>query len=382
MTGVQLSPADTCFFGDGVPFSDFGPQEDVVGVFPPHPPTMVGAIRAVLAQAQGWSGTGRWDRRLNEVLGDGPQLASLEVTGPILLRGGEPLFPAPRHLLGVTNEGDDQAPYKRWSPRALLRPGEALCCDMGEAVRLPQLFSSCSPEDERQLKPGSWITQAGLREVLEWRVPGPSNTARNDDLWTEEKRIGLARDPITRTAKEGALYSARHVRLQPSVTVGAQVRGIPKSWSWPWGTMIPFGGESRLSALIEWKQPFVVPHALGELERHGRLMVIALTPLDLGLAHGGELGFPAECGAVTLVSACIDRAQRTGGWDTLNNRPHPLGSVLPAGSVLFCKSREPQKLRQALDNISSPGAKLGARQAWGFGLVALGTWPESLETNA
>lgn len=379
MSGVHLSPADTCFFGDGVPFSDFGLQEDVIGVFPPHPPTVVGALRAALARARGWDGRGRWPRSLDETLGDGPNLGRLKVEGPILLRNGEPLFRGPRHLLGV--DIYDERERINWNPRAMLRPGTTICCDLGDEVRLPQLYpGTVTPEDERRLKPSPWITQDGLREILKGNLPTPSNVRHDNDLWSEEPRVGLARNHDTRTAKEGALYSARHIRVRPGVTIGAQVAELPDSWDWPWGAMIPFGGESRLCELMPWNESLAVPHVLGDLAEHGRLLVVALTPLDLNLRLGGKLEFPESYGTVTLVCACVDRPQRIGGWDTRNKRSQPLGSVIPAGSVLFCESEDPQRLRQAL--ADGPPPRLGARQTWGFGLVALGTWPNEAERNS
>ena len=61
MIGVDLQPVDTWFFRDSTPFTmGKAPQENVGSVFPPHPATVVGAIRAALARSRGWDGRGRW----------------------------------------------------------------------------------------------------------------------------------------------------------------------------------------------------------------------------------------------------------------------------------------------------------------------------------
>ena len=64
MIGVELQPVDTWFFRDGTPFTmGKAPQENVGSVFPPHPATVVGAIRAALrgagagTDAEGGGGT-------------------------------------------------------------------------------------------------------------------------------------------------------------------------------------------------------------------------------------------------------------------------------------------------------------------------------------
>jgi CRISPR-associated protein Cmr3 len=181
---------------------------------------------------------------------------------------------------------------------------------------------------------------------------------------------------------EGMLYSTRHIRLRAGVALGAEVTGIPKSWRLPFGEVIPLGGESRLCELApapsdsKLGQP-VAPSLLDELSAHGRLMVIALTPLDLEPRFGAGLGFPPVFGEIELISACVDQAQRIGGWDSLQRGPLPLRNVVPAGSVLFCEMKEPHRLKEGLMNGMPP--QIGANRAWGFGVIALGTWSEGRE---
>jgi CRISPR-associated protein Cmr3 len=384
MIGAQLIPADTCFFGDGVPFSAFGPQEDVGGVFPPHPPTVVGALRAMLARSNGWDGRKRWPRALDAILGDGPDLGRFSMMGPVLLHDNQPLVPVPRHVVGMMQAGEPPGAAKRWHPKALLRPGPPMVCDLGDDVRLPHLpAGSLAPPEQPKVGEGWWLTRSGLREVLAGRVPAASEVLLSAALWAEERRVGLEREHKTRTAKEGMLYSARHIRLHAGVSLGVGIAGIPESWHWPWGTTIPLGGESRLSELAQWDGGVelpVSPPVLAELSGHGRLLVVALTPLDLDPKLGGDLGFPSSWGPVTLVAACIDRPQRVGGWSSLAHQPLALGSVVPAGSVLFCQVEHPQPLARVLANDKPP--QLGARQAWGFGVIALGTWPEEPEDKS
>ena len=66
----------------------------------------------------------------------------------------------------------------------------------------------------------------------------------------------------------------------------------------------------------------------------GRAALIALSPLDLadGVCIGKE---PLEeLGGAVVVSACVARPLRVGGWDSLARRPLPLRSVLPRIAVL------------------------------------------------
>ena len=189
MIGVDLQPVDTWFFRDGTPFTmGTAPQENVGSVFPPHPATVVGAIRAALARSRGWDGCERWGQDIGEVLGDGPgDLGRVAFDGPFLLREGQPLFRVPRHVLG-------RADGAAWRPGAFLRPGDPVTCDLGEAVRLPEVTGVPSDVDVYELKSGDglWMTRRGLGAVLNGGLPADAELVPDGCLWSDEPRIGLA----------------------------------------------------------------------------------------------------------------------------------------------------------------------------------------------
>ena len=375
MNGLELQPVDTWFFRGGTPFTmGHTPQENVGSLFPPHPPTVAGAFRAALARANGWNGRGRWPREISEVLGDGPDdLGAVSLDGPFLLRGGQPLFRVPRHVLGFS-EGP------RWKPNAFLRPGDPIACDLGDEVRLPDVAGP-SPDDGK-LKPGEgwWLTRDGVRAVLRGRLPIDDDLVPDSCLWSEEPRIGLQRDGTTRTAMEGKLYSTRHVRLRRGVSLGVRIGGLPEGWILPVGRLLTLGGESRLAECREWKGEVTLEAPLAEIETAGRVAVVALSPLDLPwdvLSGGRPLDAP---GSACVVSACLDRPQRIGGWNSIERRPLSLRSVLPPGSTLFCEIADPGRFAEAV-SASDGLARIGSRQEWGFGLVGLGVWPRPEEEN-
>ena len=251
MIGVRLDPVDTWFFRDSTPFAaGASPQEGVPSLFPPHPPTVAGALRAALARENGWDGVGNWrDAKIIDALGDGPDdLGKVSFDGPFLLSGGKPMFRAPRHLLGQLpgkTEGD------KWNPTVFLRPGDPVECDLGE-VRLPQTASSV--EDPETLKPGDdiWLTAQGMTAALAARLPNAEDVDNSGAFWDSEYRIGLGRDNRTRTAVEGLLYSARHSRLRKGVSLGVRALGMPDDWRAPFDRMMTLGGEGRLAECAEW----------------------------------------------------------------------------------------------------------------------------------
>ena len=389
MTGFRLEPVDTLFFRDGTPFAaDSTAQDGVDSLFPPHPPTVAGALRAALARANGWNGHGRWPESLCRVLGDGwEDPGTLSIDGPFLLYDEEPLFRAPQHLVGTTDTSG-------WRPRMLLRPGPATLCDLGDAIRLPEAPPGIEEKVSLAASDGHWLTRAGMQAVLRGRCPPEKEVLESRALWRAESRIGLERQQETRTAKESMLYSSTHVRLMHGrpcpqlpdrlgdVSLGVRVSGIPESWTLPVGDLVPLGGESRLVDCRCWTGEPALDIPRDEIVASRRAVLIALSPLDLdgaGDENALTLAIPGG-GEVEIVSACLDRPLRIGGWDSLTRRPHSLRSVLAPGSVFFCEVAEPRRFLAAMTG----GAGLpsvGQRQAFGFGTVALGIWPpESEET--
>ena len=374
MTGLRLDPVDTWFFRSGTSFNKgSAPQENVGSVFPPFPPTVAGALRAALARRHGWNGRVPWPPPIRDVLGDGPDdLGLLSFNGPFLLQCGEPLFRVPRHVLGRT-EGEG------WSPRASLRPGGPVACDLNPVggVRLPELAGS--PKDPERLKTGDrhWLTRDGLNAVLRGLRPLGTEVRSNEQLWFEETRIGLERDGRSRTAKEGMLYSTRHIRPCRGIALGMRISGLPPDWDPPFDQLLPLGGESRLAECREWKGDVALDVPTDEIASAGRVAIVALSPMDLepGIYRGSK---PLETsfGKAAVVSACIGRPLRIGGWDSRpGGGPLPMRSMLPPGSVLFCELSDPEAFRAAVSDDGMAG--IGARREMGFGLVAFGVWPEA-----
>lgn len=374
MIGVELAPVDTWFFRDGTPFfAGETPMGSIEGLFPPHPGTIVGALRAALAVGRGWNGRGRWPDELCAALGDGPDnLGRLAFDAPFLLRNGQPLFPAPRHLLGAGNPDE-------WTPAALLRPGPPVACDLGDAVRLPEPMAFSG--DPHDLKPGDsqWLTPAGLTAILNGVLPSPEDVVFAGALWAMEPRTGLELDRNTRTAVEGMLYSVRHVRPASGVSLGARIDGLPADWTAPFGQLLSLGGESRLAECREWDGDLRLGASAGITASH-EIAVIALSPLDIGDEVCLGLQPINELAGARVVSAALDRPQRIGGWNSLERAPLPMRSVLPPGSVLFCEVNDPSQLPETV--MAGAGlVRLGQRQEWGFGLAALGVWPQSREVR-
>ncbi len=394
MTTLVLHPLDTLFFRDGRPYNQDDPgQVEAASFFPPHPPTLVGAIRAALARAMGWS-DGPWSSELKESLGDGVdwqqgdgQLGRLRFTGPYVLKGRKPLFPAPLCLVRGKNRRGEHIIGR-------LAPGEKIECDLPDpekSVRLPAMPNRTDVEGWRVFE-HTWLTLDGTERVLNGEAPERPQIFKADQIWQAERRIGVQRDTQTRTTKrfeaeegepaKGALYASAHARLAQDVTLAVEVEGLSDVALD--GSLAPVGGEGRSVWIEQRDDEIQLPHApdlAPDQDGMLRYTVVLVTPADLDDKWPGPgdrlAGSTGEALPGEIVSACVGRAIMVGGWDGAARRPLPLRALIPAGSVWFLEA----KTEEAEAARSWHGRAIGRSTGWGFGRVLIGRWaPAGEET--
>ncbi|TWB10071.1 CRISPR-associated Cmr3 family protein [Nitrospirillum amazonense] len=372
-----LHPQDTLFFRDGRPFeqADDG-LASATSLFPPHPSTLTGALRAALALGRGWDGRSGWDAPLTRVLGDGPGMTGghLRFGPPLLMRwmegGWRPLYPAPRHLLVRHRSGDGKGAWKF----AVLRPARiAVATDLGA------LHPALPPPGwtGKEVRPATdwWLTGEGLRQVLDGGDLGglERQAIHRDDLWVKEARVGLALAEGTRTAVRGNLYAAAHVRLARDTALGMAVSGLPADWTA--ADRVPLGGEHRhahVEALAKPPAP-IPPTAAFNRDGDGALVCLTALSPTRPPEHWLKPG-PLPQHEGDILSACLGDPLPIGGWDGRGGAtrgPQALQPFVPAGSCWFLRLRRPETLPETL------GAEtLGDIDdaAHGYGRYALGTY--------
>jgi len=376
----ELEPIDAWFFRDGRPSNRGEDQSDLASVFPPHATTVVGALRAALARAQGWTGHGEWPDGIKQVLGDGfHDLGKLAFTGPFLKRCDELLFPMPRHVLGTTDEGECG---KAFTPTAWLQP-EPVRCDHStdsEPIHLPMPPQHNAQGRTKPPAPGEgfFATTTCMQKILAGELPGEDDCVHRDKLFEHESRVGIAFDrehPDSRVTGEGEIYSPRYVRLKEGVSLAVGANGLPDGWSVP--ELLPLGGESRFAGCHELKAaPPALPQVPQGIGGSDPSVLILLTPARFAGDEptawiGADPGEPASQLHPNLVgnviTAAIDRPMRIGGWD-FKKGPRPLEPFVPAGSVWW------------LNNPAvAPPARLGVapHTAYGYGHALLASRPEN-----
>lgn len=362
MTQLTFKPLDTLFFSDGRPYNLDESNAQVVSQFPPFAPTLIGAVRAAYARALGWPAKD-WDIHIKQKLGSGKDLGPVAFFGPYLLKDKKPVFPAPASLVKGVN-----------GKLVRLSPGPERHCDLSESkkVRLPEPHAPASKYEAVS----GWLTVEGMQKLLESELPDPQTVLDKDILFRYERRVGNWRVTATRTVSEdNAIYSPAHVRLPRDVKLALVATGLPEVEP---DNPAPTAGESRMCWISREESKLDLPVAPKLEAANGMLhyCVILITPLDIegiGLPkpNAAYAGLPG-----TLVSACIGKAQRVGGWGGWKGpalgggEPLPLRTLLPAGGVFFMKTSA--KTLDAVDCLH--GVKIGACQEWGFGQILIGTW--------
>ena len=393
MTIVRFDPLDSLFFRDGSPYQQGETnQSGTASMFPPAPPTLVGAIRAACARALGWK-DGDWSKNeeIRTQLGNGEDLGKLHFRGPFLVQCKSPfnedkgkgkktetLFPAPANLIGKIEKPDDKPGNENDKPTVesltlLSLSSTALHSDLGSA-RLPAIVANPRSEGAKLLyEKGWWITAEGLEQVLQNELPNKEHLVHQSQLWSKESRIGIARSDDSRTTKEGAMYSPSHIRLKKGVSIAMEVEGLSQKCADELTKQPqPVGGESRACWLHLCERSLAFPKLseskCDDSKETLRYTVTVLTPADVSKPPKSKeenyAGLPGR-----IISACLPRPVILGGWDSLKCRPLPLKPYLAPGSVLFLKAgTEDIKKVKRLHNT------IGDRIKWGFGLVAIGLW--------
>lgn len=403
----RFEALDRLFFRDGRPFNA-GESAWLESQFPPTGQTLQGAVRAALLvnldadfekfrHGQPCVGDVQGGlRSLTDQLGKDDSLGKLVLTGPFVLKGGQPMFPAPLDLVKTDTGGYELLCVDENNP---------IDCDLG-TVCLPRArVSGVRAQD------GKYLTVIAMAGYLAGNVKGVREPLRLSDaaagLWPlfaekydqpaladREPKIGLERDDATRTAKESMLYSISFVRPRRDVSFGLMVSGLDSQNTLTGRRLQALGGEGKLAGIeIIEDPPTVGPDMPALTVQNGwlRFKLVLTTPALF--ANDGVRWLPEEfdkassgdaivwCGAlsgnagtricdVTIISACVGKPQKVGGWNLAANAPRPLTGYIPAGSVYFCRAPEGE-----ITNIRHMHRqKIGLKTEYGFGHVLIGAW--------
>jgi CRISPR-associated protein Cmr3 len=378
---LKFSAFDTLFFREARPMESVG-AKPLEGRFPPTARTVAGALRSVIGEAMGvdWqvyrnvktdadADAKKTAQEVRDIIGaaevDG--IGKLDLRGAFPMLGEERLYPIPLHFLGKENH------YLR------LQKGAAVTCDLGK-VYLPEKPASAKDDTNLQgAKPleNCWLTGADLARVLSGGEP--KKIILQKDLFKAEARLGIALDSGTRSAAEGKLYQTVHARVQDDVCIGVDVAGVPDDIEF--NSVLRLGGEGRF-AHVASAQVQTLPVVKPPKDAQGLLLMLCTAADFAGdwMPQGfkpqvDEQGITVWQGEIegvvlTIQSAVLGKSQREGGWDMQRHQSRPAVSLVPAGSVFFCKVAG--DLQQAAEKLH--GQKIGNETTLGRGELAVGYW--------
>jgi CRISPR-associated protein Cmr3 len=368
---IVIEPLDILFFRDGRPFNQ-GEDHFAEGYFPPTPRTFQGIIRSKVLSEYGID----FSDRSAVLSANDTLMANLDLVGPYpALReasGWEPLFPTPSDWW--KDQGSDRIEFHFCLEPGLKNPMRG---DLGDERAFPTF-----PDEFKDRKGGpvsGWATAEGLRFYLKGSPTDGSKVKSQSDLWTIEHRTGIGRDRKRAISKEGELYTFGAVRLKEGRGLWANINGLERSFAEK--SLIGLGGEGRAGrclVLTEEKVLFPVDESVREtIDESGRFKLILLQPakfiqgwlpdgINPDTWHGQLGGLEAE-----LVSACVGKPMKIGGWDMLEKRSKPMSRYVPPGSVYYFRV-EKGNGHTVLANLHNK--KVGVETPDGFGHAVVGSW--------
>lgn len=375
-TLLRISPLDVLYLRGNRLFSQSVTSE---AVMPPWPSLFAGALRARMlvddpAAEREFQG-GALGGRLGEVVGAGASApGTFRLAFMALARGDELLVPAPADVT-VLEPKDGARRVLRAVPRDLRALGIDGSFALSDAAVL-------RVERQEKARSGAWLTERGLAAWQRGEVPALEDVVRAAELWSLDKRLGIALDDARGTAQDGMIYTSDTVALAPGVSFVVGVRGADGAL--PADGLLRLGGDGRGAT--------VAPFGVGGGERPwerlpagDRFTMTLATPM---ISSGGWLPPGASDGEwavgglrLRVRAAVVGRAGVISGWDLDKHRPKAARRAAPAGSVYFLERvsgslDELARVRdQGLGALEPEGARDRMREAEGFGSVWFGEWP-------
>jgi CRISPR type III-B/RAMP module-associated protein Cmr3 len=401
MNTFELHPLDTLFFRDARPMTA-GAGSGGHGAYWPLPTVAHEALRAGLLRLAGELRSGKERSGHNRAQIVTEAFRSLHTHGPFPLRDGILYLPCPADLVEVRD--GDHAEWALMSPTAQ-REGES---------NLPAILRPVSAKGRPgKGTPPEWIRLADFAATLAGRPPARPKDEKEEELFHVEHRIGIGIEPESGSAKDGALYSAEHLRLAQGVSLwlAAKLSDVKatenrgKQLTDLIGASLQLGGEGRVVRVSESvvKLEIVSPknvkrikwvlatHAVftggwkpGWVADDGRVMIAGEeSGRRSGESRGdwrARLKSQKPIGA-KLVAVRCEKPVHFSGWDPfLKDRDgrvtggaKPTLMAVPAGSVYYFEAdseAEGNKLIAALHNRTRSDF-LGEK---GMGLGFCGTW--------
>ena len=377
-----IEPLDVLFLRGNHLFGDAGQHGQAL--VPPWPSVVAGALRSrMLADAtsvdfEAFKTGSKPAGALGEALGTPADPGTFELAGLWLARSTEGqvqrYYPVPSDVLKLAGK------------LHRLRPRELPLVSSANLPQVPVLQSEKITKAE-----GGWLlNELGWQAWLhDQPLDAEQHAQPTSTLYALDERLGIALDSNSRTAADGALYTAAAVAMHSDSGFVCAVRGVDDALV-PASGLVRLGGDGRAAAIskVPSPGPTFANHS-GEptnlAVRRDRFKLVLTTPGVFehgwklpGLQPDNEWHGPDGCTA-RLVCAAVSRAETISGWDLAQWAPKPAQRVAPTGSVYWFENfqGDPAALGMLVESglWGLPGQNSDAlRRAEGFNNVAVAAW--------
>lgn len=400
MTLWTIEPRDPLLLRDGRPFGP-SPGARAESLDFPFPSTVAGAVRTRIGTAAQNPFEHDSARPLQQIAVRGPLLVEISdaTTGPalrwlapapadaVLLKsrhpaaGDDPL--ADLHRLAPDPHQDESATdLAGLLPVGMVRPNKE------KPLANPPRFWSwesysawlASPEDKTGIAPHSLGHSGPARES---RV---HVSIRRDQQTAQEGRL-FQTCGLEFTHVAGSWETAQPLGLAVAVegATSTESPSIPTDFPAGYGTL---GGERRLVRWCRQEQaefPRCPPEVRSAVIRTGACRVVLLTPGFFSAGYRPQSLLTIVPGVVAeVLGIAVARAQVVSGWDYALGKPKSTRRLAPAGSVFFLTLHgDDEAIAEFVDRVwmqcvsdGIQGEDIGQDNRDGFGLAAVGVWPE------
>lgn len=356
----KITPNDTLFFRDGRPFS-MGMESWAETIFPPNPSTVYGAVRSWLIFEKGDLKSFK-EGKFREELGTADDKGSLKIKGPLLIKDNDIFFACPKDLLIEKSEKEENKLHKL----AFLKRSESFISDypLGKIL--------LEKEMEKLEEAEGFLTNIYLNDYLSKKID--IRLTPKKEIYIEEPKIGIARERLTKTTKEGHLYHLPMVRLNDGVSIVVKIEGISNI---PEKRLLHLGGEGR-TARIEKISDQIFKDDKGLDFNKGLFKVYFATPaifekgyipkwIDENTFEGNFDGIKLK-----LVCCAIGKYKLIGGWDLAKDEPKPMYRAVPAGSVYYFEILDRSDIEKIKDTFHFKNIS-DVYPEEGYGLALIGS---------
>ncbi len=342
-----LEPMDVWLFRDGRPF-DAGSDHRAQSLFPPYPSVVQGALRSHHLVVNGVDL--RDQAAIRRAVGTATDYGTLRLRGPFIAnRQANAIvryFPVPADVV-PTGDGKVTSVKPRAAPDGVMT-----------STPTPMLL--WSDREPKKDAAGEWLEDSELEKCLQGE---PAATIRSSCLFARETRVGIGRDDMTHTTRDGALYEVEFIRPHKDVGLLIHVCGYN---GWPSQGLMRIGGEGHAALFhamddVRWSLP------PAELPQRFKLYFATPTFFTGGWIADWTQFFDGD---VHLQAAAVRRYESIGGYDWAAQGHKPSRRYVPAGSVYYFTCHGAARLKPGLiqNAITDDGAEIG------FGQVLIKEW--------